>query len=229
MALILKLTKATSSDCKTLTITDSTGTYAAGTNPGGYGTPNDARTVLYLLFFMTHKKSAGDEAVTVPAYTALTVASWALTISEDGWYQAFITAAKAWASGSFIIGDIVYYTVDSKFYVCKANATTQNPTDTANWTEITKVSQLDTDTGLTARSVVDFWVDCFSQSCKAVAAIDYVSEKCDCVKDGSVYSRIRVLVEAAQRNVDEGNWAQAQKIQEWTEQICQDTGCGCGC
>lgn len=44
-----------------------------------------------------------------------------------------------WASGSYAVGDQVYYetaTLNGDFYKCIATATTENPTDTAKWEKI---------------------------------------------------------------------------------------------
>jgi hypothetical protein len=38
-----------------------------------------------------------------------------------------------WASGSFAVGDVVYYTTTGEFYRCIAAATTEVPTDTTKW------------------------------------------------------------------------------------------------
>jgi hypothetical protein len=43
---------------------------------------------------------------------------------------------SVWASGSFVIGDQVYYTTTGEYYVCIQPATTQAPTDTAYWTKL---------------------------------------------------------------------------------------------
>lgn len=41
-----------------------------------------------------------------------------------------------WASGSFSVGDQVYYSTTGEYYVCIAAATTQAPTDTTKWTKL---------------------------------------------------------------------------------------------
>lgn len=39
----------------------------------------------------------------------------------------------AWASGSYVVGDVVTYATTGLVYICIATATTQNPTDTTKW------------------------------------------------------------------------------------------------
>lgn len=43
---------------------------------------------------------------------------------------------STWASGSFAVGDQVYYSTTGEYYVCIATATTQAPTDTTKWTKL---------------------------------------------------------------------------------------------
>lgn len=43
---------------------------------------------------------------------------------------------NVWASGSFVAGDQVYYTVTGEYYICISAATTQVPTDTTKWTKL---------------------------------------------------------------------------------------------
>jgi hypothetical protein len=48
--------------------------------------------------------------------------------------QIDAVTTTAWASGSYAVGDVVYYAPDC--YQCIAAATTQNPTDTTKWTKV---------------------------------------------------------------------------------------------
>lgn len=42
----------------------------------------------------------------------------------------------AWASGSYAVGDVVYYSTTGECYTCIAAATTQAPTDTTKWARV---------------------------------------------------------------------------------------------
>ena len=101
--IVLKVEKGSiSADCLTLTIDDNTGVYDAGTNTGGYGSPNDERNTLYLKLLVTLKKTAGDEVITVDAYNDLTVTTWDVTIAEDGRYELFLFACLIYAGGRLL-------------------------------------------------------------------------------------------------------------------------------
>jgi hypothetical protein len=77
MALILKAEVDTSSDCKSFNLADTTGTYNADTNPGGYGTPNPTTS------------SIGE--ITISIYPPKSTVPYILFIEVDG--SGVVTAA----------------------------------------------------------------------------------------------------------------------------------------
>lgn len=110
MAIELNLTYERSTDGLTVTVTDNTGVYNAGTNPGGYGAPNPSvgnftnfNISCYLPDPVTLYPSSTP--VVIDAYpalpssangtfdlTSLLLTGSATTVLIDGWYQFIVGA-----------------------------------------------------------------------------------------------------------------------------------------
>lgn len=102
MALELKIKKKTESkDGKTVTFEDTTGTYDATTNPGGYqaeggdASGNKKRSEVLLQIEVTYKPSSGDTALVVNDYDQDTAAEWTANLETDGWITAKLKAYDA--------------------------------------------------------------------------------------------------------------------------------------
>lgn len=230
MALVLNLTAgAESSDCTTITLTDSTGTYNASTNPGGYGTPNWDRADTALLLFVTWKGSDGDEAISITAYNEFTVTSWSITIAKDGWYQYALYGCPVYdGATSYVLNNVVYY--DDKFYIALGPSTGSQPDgNPSDWAEITSVATMD-DANNVYEDIVNDDVKCFTNQCAATYVHKYVCANCGCAdKEGKLYERIRRLIESAEYSWDKGDRTDFQEKIEKATEICDDTDCGCGC
>lgn len=61
---------------------NATGVYDAGTNPGGFGTPNAERNVLAIVFYGNYKLSTGDVEATPVVYDPLTVTSYTILLDR---------------------------------------------------------------------------------------------------------------------------------------------------
>lgn len=230
MALTLVVTKSTiSSDCGTLTIIDNTGDYDASSNTGGYGSPNETRANLYLKLFLTLKKSDGDEAISIDAYNENTAASWAITITEDGYYEAYLFGCLAWSSGTtFSLNEVTYSSATDKFYYSLQNSNTNNAvTDTDWWAEVTDVSSLKAAIAASqsdAYADVYEWIEtCNSRVCKARA---YLSKDCGCSDNtggcecNEKFDQVRYLIDGVDIHSALGTYAKGQTIIETIQGLC---------
>lgn len=231
MALELKVEKSSiTSDCKTLTVIDNTGTYDAGSNPGGYGAPNIARSSLYLKLFVTLKKSTGDEPQTISEYDENTESSWDISIANDGVYELYLFACLAWDSGTtYAINHVVYSAAQDKFYKSLQDSNTNNAvTDTNYWAEATVRDDF---TPAFDASQTDVYLDientlvtCNSVTCRNQSLVD-ADCKCNPCETVSTYEKIRFKIEAAEIHAAQQAWEEAQKVIENVEDICSNVDC----
>lgn len=238
MALIIQPpTKSSiSSDCVTMVITDSTGNYSA-TNLTGYGAPNTARSSLYLKLLVILKKSTGDEYPSIAAVNENTVASWTVTVTNDGVYELYLFACSAWSSTPIYgIGSVVYTVAQDKFYYSiQANNNNHAVTDAAWWLEATLKSHftpaftvVETEAiGVYYSASTNILEKCRVTQCLADAMVE---EQCGCECDPcafSKYEKVKRKIEAADiffTNIVDT--ASAQKMIEDLEKICT---CTCDC
>lgn len=226
MALVLKIEKSSiSSDCLTIVYSDNTGSYNVTTNPSGYGAPNPARNTLYLKLFLTLKKTVGDEQITVPAYNENTVTQWSLTLSEDGYYEAYMFAALAYAGGTtYALADIVYDAGTDLFYKSLSAGNIGNAVTNATfWTAVTEVDELKAaiaaSTTVGYAAVKEHIELCNSRICKTKA---YLKEDgCDpCAMGNTRYNKIRNLIDGADINGSITAYSKAQVIVEEIQGQC---------
>jgi hypothetical protein len=226
MALELKIEKdSISSDCTTLTIKDNTGNYNVSTNPHGYGSPNETRANLFIKLFVTLKKTDGDEAQTIDAYDENTEDTWEIDITEDGYYEIFSFACKAWNSGTtYAAGHIVYSSGTDSFYKSLQASNTNHAVTDASWWEVTTDiddfnDALDLVQPNTYGDIYNFAEVCNSNVCLARKMAD--GECCDCdpseVQD---YEKIRWKLEQVEVNVALERFTKAQEIIETIQPIC---------
>lgn len=234
MALKLKIQKdSITSDCKTVAISDATGSYNVTTNPEGYGAPNEARSNLYLKLMVHLRKSTGREIISVAAYNENTVSNWSVTISEDGWYELYLFGCKAWGSGiTYQTGYITYDLSTDKFYRSLQNSNINHAvTDASWWAEATDIDHF---TAAITAGQPDIYDDtdsfvelCVSRKCKAKA---FLKAGCDCCDECKLqeYEKIRLKIETAEILEADSNFAEAQRIVESLQAICENlTDCGC--
>lgn len=93
MALQQRFTIQQSDDALSIYVIDGTGEYDAGTNTGGYGTPNTARSDIAIFLVGNYKATEGDIALSINTYdpeivTEFTVASYVTNgVPVDGHIQ----------------------------------------------------------------------------------------------------------------------------------------------
>ncbi len=229
MALVLVVAKSSiSSDCGTLTIVDNTGNYNASTNPTGYGAPNETRANLFLKLWLTLKKTDGDEWITIAAYNENTASSWEITITEDGYYEAYLFGCLAWSSGTtYAINHITYSSSTDIFYKSLQNSNTNHAvTNTDWWTPVTDVAELKAAVAASQANVyadVHEWIEmCNSQVCKARA---YLKKECKC-KGGKgcncnqTFDEIRYLLDGAVIHNALATYTKGQAIIEAIQNKC---------
>lgn len=234
MALELELTKdSISSNCLTLTVSDTTGDYNATTNPTGYGAPNETRANLYLKFFVTLRKSTGRESITVSGYNENTVTSWAVTIAEDGWYELYLFACKAWSSGTTYQLNYIAYDASTDAYYKSIQGTNLNHavSDAAWWTVtadiddfIAAINATQPNTYNVTKNIVEL---CQSRKCEGQMLL---KAGCDCCDDCFLkeYEKVRMKVESAGWAEALGSFTEAQEIVESLNEICANQiDCGC--
>lgn len=229
MSLIPVIVKtAISADCSTLTVTDNTGNYNVSTNPGGYGSPNEARANLYIKLIVTIKKTVGDELITVPAYNENTVTSWSITLTEDGYYEVYSFLCKAWnALVTYAAGYIAYDVSTDTFYksLQAANlnhAVGDNPwwtpckTPAAEYKVAIALSQPDT------YSDVDEFIElCNGVICRAKAnVIAYDTDRTGSCGCGDKFREIDFLIKTARINAADSAYSKAQEVVENLQRTC---------
>jgi len=110
MALQQSFAFSESQDGTILYLDDTTGEYDAISNPGGYGSPNTARTDLAIVVVTNYKPVVGDTLLTAETYDPEVAIQWEYqTLPADGWYQAMIfTVPKKTGAESPVLNDFVY-------------------------------------------------------------------------------------------------------------------------
>jgi hypothetical protein len=120
-----------SEDGTKITIADSTGNYDAGTNTGGYGTPNPDRADVGLVIVANYKGSAGDTPLVITAYDPETATELEVALDLDGWIRI-----DGWLIDNIVggeaIGAVGYNTATNKVYVNQISG----------WYEITDLNDL---------------------------------------------------------------------------------------
>ena len=225
MALILKVEKdSISSDCTTIIYKDNTGNYDITNNTGGYGAPNETRANLYLKFFLTLKKTIGDEQITIPSYNENTVTQWNVSLVEDGYYEAYLFASQAYLVGTtYALADIVFDTVTDTFYKSLLVGNIGNAvTNATYWKAVTEVDELKAAINApTAVGYADFYEHielCNSRICKTKA---YLKEDgCDENPSTIRYNKIRNLIDGADINGSITAFSKAQAIIEEIQGQC---------
>lgn len=123
-------------------VTDDTGAYNVTTNPGGYGTPNNAFSD-YAHYCILRKKGVGDTAdavMTLDAYTPTSATEFTATRTLDGWYEATKLTITKWTAGTYP-ADTVRYNGGSVYI---ANTSTSGtPGVSSDWDAVTDLTEIE--------------------------------------------------------------------------------------
>lgn len=91
--LVIKTAVSQSQDGLNLLIefNSATGAYDAGTNPGGFGTPNPERNTLAAIFYANHEREVADILAAPVAHDPLTVSSFTVPVSaKNGVFHYYL-------------------------------------------------------------------------------------------------------------------------------------------
>lgn len=234
MALILSATKTSiTTDCGTIVVTDSTGTYDVTTNPNGYGAPNETRANLYLKVCLSLRKSTGREDITIDDYNDNTASTWSITVTEDGWYEIYFFACKAWSGATTYQLNYVIYDASTDLYYKSLQASNLNNavTDTDWWESTNDVE--DFTAAIIAsqpdayETTTNFVEQCNTRKCEANMLL---KAKCDCCDSNQLqeYEKVRMKMEAVAIHEADDNFTEAQEIVENLQDICinlEDCNC----
>ncbi len=110
MALQQSFSVSQSQDASILYLTDTTGNYNVTTNPGGYGSPNVARTDLALILIVTYKATEADVDIQPSTYNPETIGLWTIPYDQnDGWVEFKVyPIAKKTGAETPSLNDFVY-------------------------------------------------------------------------------------------------------------------------
>lgn len=104
---------------------------------GSGGNPARNQKALALFVTKTDKNGARTLLTSTPNTTnPLTVSAWDVTISLDGLVEKILFVVDIWVSGTFATDDIIFYTVNSKFYKATQASTGQLPTNATYFVEV---------------------------------------------------------------------------------------------
>lgn len=130
-------------------VTDTTGAYNVTTNPGGYGTPNNAFAD-YAHYVILRKKGVGDTAdavMTLDTYNPISATSFTATRTLDGWYEATKLNITIWSAGTYASGTVRYHS--GVVYVSNTS-TSQTPGAGAEWTVVSDLTTIEDNATLIA-------------------------------------------------------------------------------
>jgi hypothetical protein len=184
MALNITLAKRQEEAKENFTIIDTTGSYDALTNTGGYGGPNEDRTdVANYLLVSKNNTNGARTYLEVVNTDPLNTMEWSLVSEVDGWYQATLLSFQKWnGSDSYVSSgdpDVVYYTGTSKFYMAIQNSTNIAPDSGSGsqyWAEITDFTEIQQDYSNVVVVDYEFLIDSRTSLCIADALHEAISD-----------------------------------------------------
>lgn len=104
---------------------------------GSGGNPARNTKALALFVTKTDKNGARTLLVTTPDVSnPVTVSAWDVAIAVDGLVEKILFVVNIWASGTFATNDIIFYSVNSKFYKATQASTGQLPTNATFFVEV---------------------------------------------------------------------------------------------
>lgn len=170
------------------TITDTTGSYDALSNTGGYGGPNDDRTDLANYLLVSKNDKNGNRTYLMVTNTdPLNTLVWSLVSAADGWFQATLLSFQKWNSSDSYTSsgspDVVYYTTTNKYYKSIQNSTNIAPDSGSGsqyWQEITDFTLIQQDHSNVEVIDYNFLIDSRTSLCIADEFYDVMSEDFVC-------------------------------------------------
>jgi hypothetical protein len=109
-----------------------------------YGGSYTARNQVALFLFVTRTDKNGvrtPQSVTPGDVNPLTIYTWAVTSTDDGWLEKILFTVNIWNSGTaYVVGDIIFNTADGNLYKCILNHTNHVPPNGTYWVSIPSAS-----------------------------------------------------------------------------------------
>lgn len=233
MSLVLALTKGSlSSDGTTLTITDDTGSYDASENPGGYGSPNEARADLALFLKAYNKRYDGEDEIqdtelSISTYDPEDVSEWTLTMNEDGWIQATVYGLKLYdIATSFQISELTYDAATNQ--IRKISTKTGVGPYTYTYEVVTEAALADDESVILFETIYNTYAIPGLCTCHYKANKYYFTNGQQ-EEDFNRYQEIDALLTSIKYDFGFGSYADGQKNVEQAEEICTCFTEDCGC
>ena len=235
-----------SSDCSTITITDGTGTYDAGTNVGGYGTPSPARGARGVLSKIVsfNLDSAVKDTTILIGFAPLADTSWEQANLVDGLYNIYTLSAPLWdIAAANLIGDIVYYENGALtgFYTCLIATTTIAPDDNdVNWvatpSTVFEASTIEANNTMIVSSAFVFFLQCAADACYSKATLgltaNIMNGSCNngnTSADTKEWMKLRAMHNGMTLAITATEYLDAQELAEYLAAYCLELNCDCGC
>lgn len=145
MALALKTEFLISPD--TISLKNITGTYDALSNPGGYGTPNEAFDDFAHYAILTKKNvnNVADVVLAINAYDPLSALQFTAPRTVDGWFEGVLLDVRFWDDAEAnTVGQIRH--VDGNNYIAIQDGTNHPPASSPSyWEAIALADMVDND------------------------------------------------------------------------------------
>lgn len=255
MGFVLKSSNVQASDCKSFTVTDTSGTYSATTNPTGYGNPNPALVdAAASRILVTPFGSATTTTITTSAtlpttariITNVNIGLASTALITDGLYLIryevdftyAIQAVNAGAKQFTITGNLTgIFTVGVTFTI--AGSTGNNGTYTVSTSTYSAPSTTITVTETVPSAVADGSITitfhtsqyelffCSGEAClnEKLQAVD-VTDCEDCYNGKiEIASKVHTLLQAAKYAALCGKVNKAQKLLNYITDLCGLTSC----
>lgn len=238
MALVINIVKDSINDAGTeLYLSDSTGVYEVSDNPGGYGTPNPARSSLALILLANNKRQdEGDVECAIESYNPVTAEDFTVTLYKDGWYQIKTFGLRLYSTSILFAVTEAVYDVATQTIRKIATVSGSGPY-TYTYTVIEK-EDLDSSSVITLYdAVLNTLVLSNLCKCHASAVKNYFNEaepvtNKTATKDSvsfDTYLKVDTYLKSIKYSFGFGSYTQAQLKVEQAEKICLciDDNCNC--
>jgi len=199
--------------------------------------PDDRASYALFLVGFFYNKEGDDERLTIDNTLPLTVTTWEVEVTSDGYHYFDLLPILVWTStNSYSIGDIVY---ENTFYwKALTNNSNEIPTNTegAHWekvddpyTEVDKVNDL----GNPVIDKVTRYDDinlCKAEICYGKVVAEAAKNNCkDCsAAVNKDFMRVDVLLQSAFLLTAQTKFTEAHDVALVLQDICNDlTDCGC--
>lgn len=234
MSLVLQLQNYAINDAGTvLTIKDATGTYDADSNPGGFGTPNPARSDIALFLRTYQKRYDGTDDIVNTLLTSTpndadpkVVESWAVDLLTDSWLQATVYGLPIYSTATlFAVNDLVWK--DDSDEIIRIDTVSGSGPYTYTFTVIQEADLENTDYTVAYSTVLNTYAIPSISICLQKAN-DYYWET-EKEKDWKRYLEIQSLIISITYGFAIGAYANSQKKIERVENMCTCLNDECSC